>query len=664
MKNQNTKKQKFSWIPFLQQLPLNGVNNFIIFILFLIITVILFYKWVLQFSESILGDINGDGSLLIWILHWPLLKINNLFDANYPSYLDSNIFFGFSNGYSFSEMFPLFLPLILLLDYISHNSIINQNVLHLFFIILFPFSLYIFLRELKISFISSLIISLILSFTPFHMIQFKHFQQTVSSVIPILLIFLFKFLYFNRRIYLLYFCILWTFLAGVSTHSFLFSTFSASILILSYVIFILKSSNYRVIELVKNLRERLDLKNLLILFLSIIIILFIVYPYYYNSKHYGFTRLRVESLLFELNPRDYQRLGFDPVTILLVPISFYFFLQKTTKEILIFRYFFLLSLLIYLISLGSRPYYPNTFLYKYYPGFSSIRDISRILVLFWIFFAYCSAFALDKFIESKKLNKYIKISVILFFISIEIFLISNRITEPSLMKIPEEINNIHKKLIKDELKQPLLVVTEINTLISYTEIDSIMQYKSIENKKILAGGYSGYMPYNLLLLRQAIASYISGNPDWKEKEILQVLNKSPINSIAFINIPSTWKSELPDWRNSLVPEPPICKRELTGKWRNLNRISKNYGLVLGYTPVDSFCVSDYGKINDIQLKVLWKKEGKPYYEDILKVTSPFYRHPSAQELLYSLDGFRDRGFYTLEIYQEDKMIYEGVVEVH
>lgn len=669
------------------------INNFLIFFAYLSITILIFYKWIYNFSESILGNINEDGSLLLWILHWPLLKLNHIFDPNFPSYLDSNIFTGFSGGYSFSEMFPLFLPVIYILNSFFTNPILNQNILHIFFITLFPFSLYLFLRELRISFLSSFIVSILFSFTSFHMVLFIHFQQTISSVVPLLLVYLLRFLIQNKKIYLLYFCLFWIFLAGTSTHAFLFGTFSSSLIFLSCLIYIFFSSRYsgiysinskflffklinnskllgnnlqkiNLLRVINIFKDKVNIINISILLFSLTIIFLLVYPYLQNSRMYGFTRLRVESILFELKPFDYIRMGFDNLTIMFIPIAFYYFFKKSHKNILFFRFFFLLSFLIYLISLGPRPFYPNSLLYKFYPGFSSIRDISRILVLFWFFFAYCTGAIFDNFLKSNKLNTYIKVISIFILFSFEIILIKNRTTEPNKMEIPDEFNRVHTKLMKNELEEPHLVITEGNVFTSYVKIDSLMQYKSIENEKKLVGGYSGYMPYNLVLLRHAIASYISGTSDWKEEEILQVLKKSPANSISFINIPPTWKSEIPDWRNRYIPEPPLCKQEITGKWRNLTKISKNYGLILGYSPADSFCVSEYGRINDLKLKIIWKKEGKPYYKEFLKFTTPFYRHPSAQELLYSLDGFRDLGFYTLEIYQDEKMIYEGVVEVH
>jgi hypothetical protein len=66
---------------------------------------------------------------------------------------------------------------------------------------------------------------------------------------------------------------------------------------------------------------------------------------------------------------------------------------------------------------------------------------------------------------------------------------------------------------------------------------------------------------------------------------------------------------------------------------------------------------------DSKISLKWKKDGTIEYEDIIFVSTPFYHHPSAPEILYNTEGLRKKGEYTLEIFQENQHLYTGKVVV-
>lgn len=657
-------------------------NHWFYFFLYGMITLFFLQDWIFEFSHSILGSDQDDGSLTIWIAYWPYLKSKSLFlGLTSEPYLNSNIFYGFEGAYSYSDMMPSLLPFVFILDSLFHSPILTINFLQLTLIFLLPCGTYLLYLELGFDESLSFLSGMICSFTGFHVQQYLHFQLQLIGLFPFGIVFLIRYFKKPNVRYLLYIAGILIFLAGSSTHIFLYFVLALFLLLIVYFLFLVSTAHPNLKEptsfrtTLNRLRNEPSFSNtilpilspigMLVVFSTITIGVLLIYPYYYNATFFHFKRLKVDTLLFSFSPLDYKRFGFDFLHLLflffifLIPFQWrtLSFAEKFKMKMILF-----IITLIYLFSLGARKYYPYNLLFDYFPGFSGIRDSSRIFFLFWFPFGAGVAFVLKNC--TKYISPILNERLFLFAIfTIELVFMRNRSPQIQKIQIPEEVIQIHQDYSKGVYKDPLLIVSNRNFLTSYIDIDAYSQYLSVFHQKNLVGGYSGQYPYSPFMLRFAISSYLSGDSQWKKQEIETIIASSPVGSIALYDVPETWRKKLSSLNDTQKNQSNPCGKLLKGSWRNLPKISPNYGLILGYTPNQEFCINPYNKILDREVSLKWIKNEKVVYTDTLYIHSPFYHHPSAPELLYNTEGFRDRGEYTLQLFQEGEMLYTGLVLV-
>ena len=638
--------------------------NWIPFTVYTLVTIFFLRDWLWNFSNTILGSDKGDGSLTIWIAYWPYLKLKSLVNGeNLEAYLNSNIFYGFDGGYSFSDMMPSLLPMVAILDSIFHSPIITINVIQLSFIVLLPFGNYLLCREFGYNPYVSFISGLVCSFTEFHIQQYLHFQLQFVFLIPIGMVYSIRYFKKPSSYELSIICCILVFLAGSSIHIFIYFIFLVFLLLLLSLIYMYKFKMYDDAKIL--IHKSISIKNIFILLFTFLLISTLIYPYYHNMMLYHFKRLKVETLVFSYPPFDLNSFGFNPLLYIFLSLSilvaFRFHTLPDSERFKIKAIYFV-CILVYLLSLGAKKYYPYTLLFDYFPGFSGIRDSSRIIYLFWVTYGLVIAFILN-LIHNYFINQklfYLFLSTILF---IDLLLLNDRAPVLSRFQIPEEMIAIHKDYSQGKYKEPLLLVSDRSFITAYVDIDAYSQFLSIYHKKNLMGGYSGQYTHSLFMLRSAISKYLSGDPNWKKEEIESVVSSSPSGSIALYDVPNEWKTKLSEINITENISPRPCPKYLRGNWRNLPQISPNYGLVLGYTPNSDFCINTYNIILDSKINLKWIKENTIEYEDIIFVSTPFYHHPSAPEILYNTEGFRKKGEYTLELYQENEFLYTGKVIV-
>ena len=638
--------------------------NWIPFTLYTLVTIFFLRDWLWNFSNTILGSDKGDGSLTIWIAYWPYLKLKSLVNGeNLEAYLNSNIFYGFDGGYSFSDMMPSLLPMVAILDSIFHSPIITINVIQLSFIVLLPFGNYLLCREFGYNPYVSFVSGLVCSFTEFHIQQYLHFQLQFVFLIPIGIVYSIRYFKKPSSFELSIVSGILVFLAGSSIHIFIYFIFLLFLLLLLSILYMYKFKMYDDVKFL--IHKSISVKNIFILLFTFLLISTLIYPYYHNMLVYHFKRLKVETLVFSYPPFDLNSFGFNPLLYIFLSLSFlvtFRFHTLPDSERFKIKAIYFVCILVYILSLGAKKYYPYTLLFDYFPGFSGIRDSSRIIYLFWVTYGLVIAFILNlihNYFTNQKLF-YLFLSTILF---VDLLLLNDRAPVLGRFQIPEEMIAIHKDYSQGKYKEPLLLVSDRSFITAYVDIDATSQFLSIFHKKNLMGGYSGQYTHSLFMLRSAISKYLSGDPNWKKEEIESVVSSSPSGSIALYDVPNEWKIKLSEinFTEKTIPRP--CPKHLRGNWRNLPQISPNYGLVLGYTPNSDFCINTYNIILDSKIDLRWIKESKIEYEDIIFVSTPFYHHPSAPEILYNTEGFRKKGEYTLELYQENKLLYTGKVVV-
>jgi hypothetical protein len=638
--------------------------NWIPLALYTLITMFFLRDWLWNFSNTILGSEKGDGSLTIWIAYWPYVKLKSLLNGeSLEAYLNSNIFYGFEGGYSFSDMMPALLPMVAILDSTFHSPIITINVIQLSFIILLPYGNYLLCREFGYDPYVSFVSGLVCSFTGFHIQQYLHLQLQFVFFIPIGMVYCIRYIKKPSSYELSIVGAILVFLAGSSIHIFIYFIFSIFLFIIISLFYSYKFKKYDDTRIL--IQKSITIKNIFILILTFLLILTLIYPYYHNMVLYHFKRLKVESIAYSYSPLDLKSFGFHPLLYILLGMSIFFVFRFHTlidSERFKIKAIYLVCTLVYLLSLGAKKYYPYNLLFDYFPGFSGIRDSSRIIYLFWIPYGLVIGFILTNFHKYFRNQKLFYLLLSTIFIT-DLLLLNDRAPILDRFQIPEEMIAVHRDYSLGKYKEPLLLVSDRPFITSYVDIDATSQYLSIFHKKNLVGGYSGQYTHSLFMLRSAISKYLSGDLNWKKEEIESVISSSPSGSIALYDVPNEWKTKLSEINSIEKTNPKPCPKYLRGSWRNLPQISPNYGLILGYTPSLDFCINTYNVILDSKISLKWIKESTIEYEDTIYVSTPFYHHPSAPEILYNTEGFRKKGEYIVEIYQENQHLYTGKVLV-
>ena len=583
--------------------------------------------------------------------------------TNLAPYINSNIFTGFERAYSYSDMMPGLVPLVAILDLIFHSPILTINIIQLVSIMLLPYGIYLLARHIEIQIFPAVLAGLMGGFTNFHIHNFLHFQLQFAFLIPYALLFCIRFLKSLDLKSLLIFNTIWIFSASVSSHIFVYISFSIFILFLIFAYHSIKENSIREILFRLNVLPRLI--YLPILLFSLLCIIYIITPYLQNMKDLHFMRMRVESENYSIRLNTLNKVGFDFVSLFaFIFIGFGFRKNFVLLNKKLFYILVGLSILFFLLSLGPKPYHPYLILYYFFPGFSSIRDSSRILYLFWIVFPLLICYTMQnisfmsKLVSGKILHLNNFCFGLIFFALILILIRSPNIHK---MEISTRLVEIHDSYSKGNYAEPLLLLSKGKSIADSIKLDSESQYLSIFHGKNLTGGYSGVYPYSLHLLRYALVSFLSDETGWEIEQIQQIVSASRMGSIELLDGNPTWRNKIDGIFRDVIINP--CSEQLQGSWRNIEKISERYGLILGHTPNSSFCLNSYSLNSDRKLFMLWKAKNEVVYKDELYITTPFYYHPKAPELLYGLEGYRKKGKYSLELFEGESKLYEGSVSV-
>jgi|GEM_PF-4356950 len=615
--------------------------NFLAPLLIFLFSIAFQWEWVTHWESLSYANPDNDGSLLIWLVYWPLVNFQSYIQGtNFTSWNDSNIFYGLSQSYVLSERMFGYLPLLLFLEFFEKPVLWNTNLIQFFFQMLQAFGIFFWLKQKRLQTFPSLIASIATIFSSYFLKEAQHWQMQAFALTPWILYFLLKFSETKNLINLLIIILLWVWIANLSTHVFLFFTPILLFLLLSEILIVRRLSNF------------------ILFFLGLLLVLFSILPYLQSP--YPIQRFRVETILFANSFGGFRDLTIVEGSIMITYL--FSFRTKSRKQVISDLILVLILCLISILALGARPYYPYTIFYNVVPGFDRIRDVSRILILFWLVFPILFARSIEFYGLQMRIRFRLCFYALLFFINSYILYLNR---SPLYNYFPESIRfeSLVNQLKNKQLYPPLLLIGEDFSMIGHHKIDARMQYAIAKENFKLLGGYSGVNFPNLFLLRYAVNEVLRGESNWNKEQVYTLLKESGTNSLVRLTEKGEEVLNWKIWKSLDEKTIPDCPKKWSGVWRNIQKISQNYGLILGFSPKGKFCIGSYGKLLDQRLQLNWLQENRVVYSDTLFISTPFYYHPSAPEILTGVDGFRKKGKYKLQLLDKSQILFESTVSV-
>ena len=159
-----------------------------VLILFVIITAVMTYPAVFQWTGRIIGDY-GDSLFNSWILAW---DVHKLIRGEFLSLFDANIFYPYTNTLAYSENMLgnaiLALPILVT----TGNPVLAYNVTFLTCLVLSAFGMYLLVFDQTQSKSAAIVSGIIFAFFPWRFAHLSHIQLQAAQWFP------FTFLYAHR----------------------------------------------------------------------------------------------------------------------------------------------------------------------------------------------------------------------------------------------------------------------------------------------------------------------------------------------------------------------------------------------------------------------------------------------------------------------------------
>ncbi len=411
-------------------------HYFVIILAYTIAVTYITYPLLFNLNTLITGF--GDELLIAWIHNWVVHALFkdplNIFNAN--------IYYPFKNSLAYSDFFIV----TSILGYIPY-SIFREPVVFINFtiissLIFLGFSVYCLSYYVVKNKIASFLSGFLIIFSPAVLDKFVHIQILAIAFVPLSILFFLKFLETKRRRFLIISMICFVL---QTINSFMPGYFIAFSLVIILITFRLQNR--------KKLKIFLTKSNLLIVFLSILLIIPVAIPYFSVSKEFNYVRDIRDTIHLALQPEDYFNtnhysrlepflsliqsktpqnateyksgfIGF--VFTLLAVIAIVIFIRKYKKKSWQINSLFWISLFGFIMSLGPflhlfrqtihHPFpipLPYALFYYIIPGFQGIRNSSRWEMLFIVSITVVIAFVLHQLMKKMSFKKQIVIYIFL-----------------------------------------------------------------------------------------------------------------------------------------------------------------------------------------------------------------------------------------------------------
>lgn len=493
-------------------------STLLIIIFFLVVTIVMTYPLILNMGSGV-RDL-GDPLLNIWILDSTLNKASNL---NFGSYFDMNIFYPHKNTLAYSEhlftqsliAFPIFL--------FVKNPVFVYNFVLLFSFFSSCLGMYFLVRYLTQNSSAAILAGLIYGFSPFMFAHLFHLQVITAGGIPLAFLFLHKFFQSETFKNLLLFSFFYILQVLANGYYALYLTFFAGIYFLLFFVFKQKYKD-----------RRFWIKAAAVLIIIFVCLAPFFSQYLHVKKTMGFSRsigayANLKSYLstspvnriygkLTLPIRELENELFPGFTVFFLAFAGCLFsLKRKTNNNLFFKnplpVYMGILVLSFLFTFGPKG--PYMILYKFVPGFSSLRVASRFYIFVIFSLAVLAAYGYKgiaaRLFPHKQKNRILIVllaSLLLleFFSSpIPLDTVPTQKNIPTVYKWLAQRDEIHN-LIELPLPMPKEPIGPIECL---------RIYYSIYHRKNIVNGYSGYFPpmYNELRKRWQTNSFLQNIQD-------------------------------------------------------------------------------------------------------------------------------------------------------
>jgi len=510
----------------------------IILALYTVITLIVTYPLILNIENNLSV---GDSSLNAWILAWDVHSILtdpiHLFDANafYPFVGNSLAF----SEHLFSNIFVAF-PIIVT----TNNPVVSYNVIFLLSFILSGFGMFLLTDYYLNDKYSAFLAGIIFAFCTYRFAHLGHLQLLTAQWMPFSLLYLDKFLHkstYNNLFLLLIFLVLqvlssWYYAFYISIALGLYFVY-LSICVFSIRNKIIHDSDFK-------------LKSVLFLILFMIIILPFTLPYIQVQHQYGFTRSMDEVDFYSADVMDYfltsphnvlygtisqpyqegrnwgEHSLFPGFLVVLLSIRGLSYLSKRSSSEssdinnsytsgIIPNFYVILAFCAFILTLGSKLHFfgntidlhlPYYYLYKYLPGFDSMRVPSRLNIIVMLSLSVLAGYGLHKLLNYKSSNLKILITLLL---SIVIIFESYVPVGVAITPAGDDIPDVYKWLSNESGEFTIVELPTGNMRANTLDYDTKYMYYSTYHWKKLMNGYSGFFPPKYLEILELLQTFPS-----------------------------------------------------------------------------------------------------------------------------------------------------------
>ena len=523
-------------------------KTIIIFLVFVVLSILMTMPLSLHLSDKVKDS--GDPLFCSWTLGWAIHSICN----NFKDIFHANIFWPHLYTFAYSEHMIGNAIIGLPIWFITKNIILVHNTLILLSFILCGFGAYLLTFYLTKSRFASITAGIIYTFCPFRFDQSAHLHVLTAQWIPFALLYFHKYWDTKKTIFLIPFSCFFLLQWLCAGQNGLFLTLAIGICLC-----------YLFVTMYKKQNQKLFVKFLVLMSILSVFILILYYPYLWLAKNMDFVRSVDEVKAYTPNVSAYlgaypsnllygkwlvkfykPEQALFPGFIVFVILSISLFVRKRKQKINLQRsssinwkpFYWTLLIVSFLCSLGPEITImgkelisgPFKFLHNYVPGFSGVRTPSRLFIL-WILSAGVLVGFFIQHLEKTKfkiIGLFIPLLIILEYISLPFLL---RYQVPNM---PPAYNWLKAQ------KEQIIIQLPMATRYQGPHTTTHAMLWSLEHKKKLINGYSGYTPYEYWVIADIMQ-------DFPDTDSINLLNMLPVDLIVISK--QYYRKDLEFWKN-------------------------------------------------------------------------------------------------------------------
>jgi len=264
----------------------------VVLLFFFVLALLFTWPLILHLHDGILGG-HGDPLLNTWIISW---DARTLFTS--PSHLfQPNILYPSLDALTYSEHLLTLGVMAAPIYYSTGNPLLAYNILLLFGLIFSGFGCYLLVKELTASRWGGIVAGVAFAFCPYKMSKLSHLHILFSPFLPLMLLYLYRFLDHRRKKHLLLFGLFFLVQSLVGWHYLIICVTAAGVLWLWNAAFARRREQWAALGWV-----------IIALVIAGIVLLPVALPYLRTANRLpDFRRTTAEAATYSSSPDDFFR---------------------------------------------------------------------------------------------------------------------------------------------------------------------------------------------------------------------------------------------------------------------------------------------------------------------------------------------------------------------